>query len=98
MLSSPTFTRSGARSSGPYPGALSALAHVRVRRHHVAATLTAGCHAEMGAMDLARASVIECLSMKPDFSTKRFVSKIPFKIAADAEQLAASLHLAGLPD
>ncbi len=49
-------------------------------------------------MDLARASVIECLSMKPDFSTKRFVSKIPFKIAADAEQLAASLHLAGLPD
>lgn len=47
---------------------------------------------------LARASVAECLSMKPDFSTNRFVSKLPFKVAADTEQLAASLHLAGLPD
>lgn len=33
-----------------------------------------------------------------DFSTSRFVSKLPFKVAADAEQLAASLRLAGLPD
>lgn len=48
-------------------------------------------------MDLARASVIECLSAKPDFSTSRFVNKLPFKVAADAEQLAASLRLAGLP-
>ncbi len=81
-----------------YAGALSELAHVRIHPYHVAAALTAGCHAEMGAMDLARASVAECLSMKPDFSTKRFVSRLPFKIAAHAEQLLSSLRLAGLPD
>jgi adenylate cyclase len=81
-----------------YADALSALARVRIRRCYVAAALTAGCHAERGAMDLARANVIECLSMKPDFSTNRFVSKLPLKVAADAGQLAASLHLAGLPD
>jgi TolB-like protein/tetratricopeptide (TPR) repeat protein len=81
-----------------YEGALSTLAHLRIRRNHVAATLTAGCHAEMGAMDLASASVIECLSMKPDFSIIRFVGRLPFKIATDAEQLATSLRLAGLPD
>lgn len=80
-----------------YAAALSALAHVRIRRYPVAAALAAGCHAEMGAVDLAGASVAECLSMRPDFSTSRFVSKLPFKVAANAEQLATSLLLAGLP-
>jgi TolB-like protein len=80
-----------------YEDALSALAHVRGRRHHIPA-LTAGCHAEMGATPLAKASAIECLSMKRDFSIKQFLSRLPFKIASHAEQLAASLRLAGLPD
>lgn len=80
-----------------YAAALSALAHVRVRRYYGAA-LTAGCHAEMGAMELAKASVVECLDMKRDFSIKQLVSRLPFKIAAHAEQLVSSLRLAGLPD
>ncbi len=36
--------------------------------------------------------------MKPDFSIKQFMSKEPFKSPADAENLASSLRLAGLPD
>jgi hypothetical protein len=36
--------------------------------------------------------------MKPDFSTARFMSKLPFKIPADADRLASSLRLAGLPE
>jgi hypothetical protein len=35
--------------------------------------------------------------MKPDFSVARFMNNQPFKIPAHAEQLAASLLLAGLP-
>jgi TolB-like protein len=81
-----------------YADALSALAHLRIRPYYVDAALTAGCHAEMGAMDLARASVAECLSMKPDFSSQRFVRKLPFKVAADAEHLVSCVRLAGLPD
>jgi TolB-like protein/tetratricopeptide (TPR) repeat protein len=80
-----------------YDVALSALAHVRVRLYPIAA-LTAGCHAEMGAMALAKARAVECLAQKPDFSIQQFVSRLPFKIADHAEQLAASLRLAGLPD
>jgi TolB-like protein len=80
-----------------YEGALSALAHLRVRRYHIPA-LTAGCHAEMGAMELAKASVVECLAMKRDFSIKQFVSRLPFKIAGHSEQLASSMRLASLPD
>jgi adenylate cyclase len=79
-----------------YQDALSALAHVRVRAYHISA-LTAACHAEIGAMAIAKASVAECLAMKPDFSIKQFVRMRPFKMAGHAEQLASSLRLAGLP-
>jgi hypothetical protein len=80
-----------------YEDALSALTHSRVRQYQIAA-LTAGCHARLGDMDCARASVAECLSVRPDFSIAQFMRKEPFKIPADADQLAASLRLAGLPD
>jgi TolB-like protein len=80
-----------------YEDALSSLAHVRVRRYHIPA-LTAGCHAEMGAMQLAKASAVECLAMNRDFSSQQFVSRLPFKVADHAEQLISSLRLAGLPD
>jgi adenylate cyclase len=80
-----------------YEDALSALTHSRVRQYQIAA-LTAGCHAQLGDMDCARASVAECLSVRPDFSIAQFMRKEPFKIPADADQLAASLRLAGLPD
>jgi TolB-like protein/tetratricopeptide (TPR) repeat protein len=80
-----------------YADALSNLSHVRVHKYRYVA-LVAGCHAELGDPDRAKASAAECLSMKPDFSISQFMSKEPFKLRADAEQLAASLRLAGLPD
>jgi adenylate cyclase len=79
-----------------YADALAMLSHARVRAYTYVA-LTAGCHARLGDADSARASVAECLSMKPDFSVARFMKNQPFKIPAHAEQLAASLRLAGLP-
>jgi len=79
-----------------YADALAMLGHARVRAHSYAA-LTAGCHARLGDMDSAGARVGECLSMKPDFSVAKFMHNQPFKIQAHAEQLAASLRLAGLP-
>jgi hypothetical protein len=36
--------------------------------------------------------------MKPDFSITHFMSKLPFKNPADAEQLGSSLRLARLPE
>jgi TolB-like protein/tetratricopeptide (TPR) repeat protein len=80
-----------------YKEGLAVLSQARVSAYPNAA-LMAACHARLGNMRRARASVAECLSMQPDFSIGQFVSKQPFKIAADAELLAASLHLAGLPD
>ena len=49
-------------------------------------------------MEHARASVAACLSLRPDFSIRHFMSKEPLKKPADAEQIASSLRLAGLPD
>ena len=80
-----------------YTDALSNLSHARVRPYRHAA-LMAGCHAQLGDSDRARASVAECLTLKPDFSIGQYISKQPFKIPADAEQLVASFRLAGLPD
>jgi TolB-like protein/tetratricopeptide (TPR) repeat protein len=80
-----------------YADALSKLSHAHVRPSRYVA-LTAGCHAQLGDMDRARASAAECLSMSPDFSIAQFMKKERFKIPADAEQLVSSLRLAGLPD
>ena len=79
-----------------YADALAMLSRARARAYTYAA-LTAGCHARLGDLNAARAGVAECLSMNPDFSVARFVNNQPFKIPAHAEQLAASLRLAGLP-
>jgi TolB-like protein len=80
-----------------YADALSMLGRARVRAYPYAA-LIAGCHARLGDMKAARASVAECLSMKSDLSIKQFMSREPLKLAAEADQLVASLRLAGLPD
>jgi TolB-like protein/tetratricopeptide (TPR) repeat protein len=80
-----------------YADALSNLSHVRTRSYRHAA-LVAGCHAQLGDTNRAKAAVTECLSLKPDFSIGRFVRKISLKLDADAEQLASSLRVAGLPD
>jgi TolB-like protein/tetratricopeptide (TPR) repeat protein len=84
-------------SLGRYADALSTLSRARVRAYFYAA-LIAGCQAELGDAPRAELSAGECLAMKPDFSTARFMSKMPFKIPADADRLASSLRLAGLPE
>jgi adenylate cyclase len=84
-------------SLGRYADALSTLSRARLRTNFYAA-LIAGCHAKLGDVHRAKTSAIECLSMKPDFSITHFMSKLPFKNPADAEQLGSSLRLAGLPE
>lgn len=80
-----------------YADALSRFGHARGRLYRVAA-LAAGCRARLGDIDSAGASVAACLSIRPDFSIARFMSREPFKNSADAGQIASSLRLAGLPD
>lgn len=80
-----------------YADAFSKLGQARGRLYRSAA-LTAGCHARLGDVERARASVLDCLSMRRDFSIAQFMTKEPFKIAADAEQVASSVRLAGLPE
>jgi len=80
-----------------YAEALVAFTHLPVRHYRVAAFM-AGCHARLDDMDRARASVTECLTLKPDFSTARVLAKQPFKNPADAANLAESLLMAGLPE
>ena len=81
---------------GRYQDALKLLAHHQVRKYYISAFI-AGCQARLGDIEGARASVADCLSLKPDFSVRRWMSKEPFKLEADAERLAESLRLAGLP-
>jgi TolB-like protein len=80
-----------------YSEALSVLGHARVHTFRCAA-MVAGCHARLGDLGRAQISTAQCMSIRPDFSIARFMSKEPFKIPADAERLASSLRLAGLPD
>ena len=80
-----------------YADALSNLSHARARTYRYVA-LMAGCHARLGDMGLSSACTAECLSCRPNFSIARFIEKEPFKVHAHAEQLAASLRLAGLPE
>jgi TolB-like protein/Tfp pilus assembly protein PilF len=82
---------------GRYADALLRLGHASDRLYRNAA-LTAACHARLGDVARARASVAACLSLRPDFSIAQFMSREPFKNPADAEHLASSLRLAGLPD
>jgi len=82
---------------GRFQEAVKLFARHPIRKYYMAA-LMAGCHAQLGDMERAGASVAECLSLRPDFSVRHWMSKEPFKIEADAERLAKSLRLAGLPD
>ena len=84
-------------SLGRYSEALSTLSRVRLRSYLFAA-LIAGCHARLGDMKRAKASAMDCLSMKSDFSIALLMSKLPFKNASDVDQLASSLRLAELPE
>jgi len=79
-----------------YDEALAMLEHVSGRHYRVGA-LSAACHARLGDMDQARANAAACLAMKPAFSTRHFMTREPYKNAADAAHLAESLLMAGLP-
>lgn len=57
----------------------------------------AGCHARLADMERASACVAECLNLRPDFSISRRMAKEPLKNPVDAEHLAESLQMAGLP-
>jgi tetratricopeptide (TPR) repeat protein len=80
-----------------YGDALSMLSRARIRAYPYVA-LIAGCHARLGDMDRAKSDISDCLSMKPDLSIGQFMKREPLKIEAEAEELASSLRLAGLPD
>ena len=82
---------------GRYQEALNLFARHAVRKHYIAAYM-AGCHARLGDMERARECVAECLALRPDFSVRQWMSKEPFRIEADAERIAESMRLAGLPD
>jgi adenylate cyclase len=82
---------------GMYHEALSALAHIPGHTYRTAA-LMAGCHARLGDMESAGKCAADCLAMMPAYSIRGFVSKEPYRDPADAERLADSLRLAGLPD
>ncbi len=80
-----------------YQAALAALDRAPGRSYRVAA-LMAGCYARLANMDQAKVCATECLAMKPDFSTRFFLAKQPFKNPADAANVAESLRMAGLPE
>ena len=77
--------------------ALEMFAHVPLRTVRASAYMAA-CHARLGEADRARQYVAECLSARPEFSVRQFMSKEPFRNPADAAYLAESLRLAGLPE
>jgi hypothetical protein len=80
-----------------YDQALSMFAHIPIRTVRVWAYM-ACCHARLGNAEQARAHAAECLRLQPGFSIARFMTREPFRHAADAEHLVESLRLAGLPE
>jgi adenylate cyclase len=80
-----------------YADAVLMFGHVRVRAYRAAA-LRAGCCAELGDTERARAAAAECLAQRPDFTIGWFMSKEPHRDPAIAARVAASLRLAGLPE
>ncbi|MDP9198809.1 MAG: TIR domain-containing protein [Pseudomonadota bacterium] len=80
-----------------YKEALDLFVHLPNRRYRTLA-LICGCYARVDEIEHAKESVTECLAMKPDFSIQHYMSKEPFKFAADGTHLAESLQMAGLPD
>ena len=80
-----------------YNDAVAAFVNIRVPEYRLAAH-EAACHARLNEMDGVTSSVSECLRLKPDFSTRKLIGKMPFKNPADVRRLTESLLMAGLPD
>ena len=77
--------------------ALAMFAHVPSRTVRTSAYMAACC-ARLDQTEPARQYAAECLAGNPDFSIRQFVSKEPFRDPAEADYLAESLRLAGLPE
>jgi adenylate cyclase len=58
----------------------------------------AACYAQMGELRQARECATETLRQKPDFSSRVFASKRPFRNPVDFEHLLTGFRKAGLPD
>lgn len=76
--------------------ALAMFDRIPVRQYRVAA-LRAACYARLGDTDRARREAADCVALKPEFSSARFMGKEPFRNPEDAAQLADALRRAGLP-
>lgn len=82
---------------GRYEEALAMFAHIPLRTIRSSAYIAA-CHARLGHIDQARELAAECLAGNPSFSVTQFMSKEPFRNPGDADRLAESLRMAGLPE
>lgn len=80
-----------------YAEALAMFDQVILRTPRVNAYMAA-CHARLGHEMQARASAAACLDGQPAFSIRRFMSREAWQKVTDAERLAESLRLAGLPE
>jgi adenylate cyclase len=58
----------------------------------------AASYAHMGELVRANECSAKILQQKPDFSTRVFASKYPFKVPADLEHFVTGWRKAGLPD
>jgi adenylate cyclase len=58
----------------------------------------AASHALAGRLETAQRCGVGVLRLSPEFSSKRFAAKEPFKIAQDRERMLDGLRKAGLPE
>jgi uncharacterized protein (DUF924 family)/serine/threonine protein kinase/Tfp pilus assembly protein PilF len=96
----PWFWRQKGRSFvvlGRYQEALTMFERIPLRTYYDAAYMAA-CEARLGNTGRARSLAAECLASRPNFSIRRLLVTEPFKSNSDAENLAQSLRLAGLPE
>jgi serine/threonine protein kinase/Tfp pilus assembly protein PilF len=96
----PWFWRQKGRSYvalGRYQEALTMFERIPLHTYYDAAYMAA-CHASLGNSDRARSLAAQCLLSRPNFSIRRLLVIEPFKLSTDAENLAQSLRLAGLPE
>jgi TolB-like protein/tetratricopeptide (TPR) repeat protein len=82
---------------GRYQEALTMFERVPLRTYYDVAYMAA-CHARLGNSDRARTLAAECVADRPNFSIRRLLAIEPFKLDPDAENLAQSLRIAGLPE
>lgn len=80
-----------------YREALVMFEHIPLRSYRDAAYM-AGCYARLGEREHADTLVAECLAKRPRFSIRHVMTREPFRLACDAQQLEQSLRLAGLPE